>query len=247
MTLILSGYGLNCEVETAYVCQLVSGKSPTVAHMSELLADQICLKNYKFLILIGGFLDGDDLGAGRIGANRWKYGQSFSQRLQEQLMNFIESGCLVMGICNGFQVLVKMGILPLGGKQQVSLTANQSGKFQNSWVQLQVDTHSPCLFTKGLEVLQLPIRHGEGRLEIPAPVLSTIEQHKLAPLKYQGTNPNGSPLGIASLCNPKGNVFGLMPHPEAFHHQTNHPQWTRNKYTGQMGLSLFENAYQYLL
>ncbi len=244
-TLILSGYGLNCELETAHACQLASGKAPAIVHMSRLIEGRVALKNYGFVILVGGFLDGDDLGAGRIGANRWKCGQA--GRLKDELTAFIESGKLVMGICNGFQVLVKMGVLPSGGRQQVSLTANANGRFQNSWVHLQAKSDSPCLLTKGIEKLELPVRHGEGRLEIPNATLTDIEQNHLVPLKYHAVNPNGSPLGIASLCNVQGNVLGLMPHPEAFTHYTHHPKWTRNRYEGKTGLSLFENAYQYLL
>ena len=200
-------------------------------------------------MLIGGFLDGDDLGAGRIGANRWKYGTAGEngERLQDQLLLFIERGKLVIGICNGFQVLVKTGVLPIvTGEQQISLTANASGRFDNRWVTLAVDSKSPCLFTQGIETIELPIRHGEGRLEISPEVLLSIEKCHLAPMKYLGTNPNGSPLAMASLCNPQGNVLGLMPHPEAFTHRTHHPKWTRQQEVGVTGLQIFRTAYQHL-
>lgn len=268
-TLILSGYGLNCEKETAYCCRLAGRGEVDVVHTSQLMRGIIRLQDYQFLILIGGFLDGDDLGAGRVGANRFKYGLSGKSRLplQEQLLTFVEKGHLVLGICNGFQVIVKLGLLPetlsrQGSRivchQQVSLTSNTRHRFENRWVHLKVNSASPCVYTKGIQRLYLPVRHGEGRIEGNREgVLQQLLLRNQVPLQYvtpEGEtterypdNPNGSPWGIASLCNAKGNVMGLMPHPEAYHHYTNHPHWTRlshQKEEGE-GLQLFKNAYQY--
>ena len=264
-TLILSGFGLNCEKETAYCCRLAGGKVVDVIHTSQLIRRAIQLKEYHFLIFIGGFLDGDDLGGGRVGANRFKYGiPGASQlQLQEQLATFVEEDKLVLGICNGFQVLVKLGLLPAFqhpvGIQEVSITSNANNQFENRWVHLRANPASSCVFTQDIPHLYLPVRHGEGRLEgNREEVLTPLLTQHLVPLQYASAdgraterypdNPNGSPFGIASLCNRRGNVMGLMPHPEAFHHYTNHPHWTRLAYQGEdgQGLSLFKNAYQYL-
>ncbi|MBF0289198.1 MAG: phosphoribosylformylglycinamidine synthase subunit PurQ [SAR324 cluster bacterium] len=264
-TLILSGYGLNCEKETAYCCQLVSGQAADTIHTSQLIRGEISLKDYHFLIFIGGFLDGDDLGAGRVGANRFKYGTLGSShlQLQEQLAAFVESGKPVLGICNGFQVLVKLGVLPASqktiGLQEISLTNNKNSQFENRWVHLSANPASNCVFTQNMTSIYLPVRHGEGRIEGDRDtVLQSLRENNQIPLQYctpEGEitekypdNPNGSPWGIASLCNQQGNVMGLMPHPEAFHHYTNHPHWTRLPYQKEEGdgLLLFKNAYQYL-
>lgn len=264
-TLILSGYGLNCERETAYSCKKSGAEDVDVIHTSHLLRGEIRLQDYHFLIFIGGFLDGDDLGAGRVGANRFKHSVIGSQeaRLQDQLAEFIERGKLVLGICNGFQVMVKLGLLPAlvqtVGNQEVSLTSNTLGRFEDRWVHLKADIQSNCVFTKGIEVIYLPVRHGEGRIEGDTEkVLKPLLDNHQVPLQYaapDGTpteeypdNPNGSPWGIASLSNAKGNVMGMMPHPEAFNHYTNHPQWTRLPFQREEGdgLLLFKNAYQYL-
>ncbi|MFI5400028.1 MAG: phosphoribosylformylglycinamidine synthase subunit PurQ [SAR324 cluster bacterium] len=283
-TLILSGFGTNCERETRYACERAGasmGAGPVhVRHISEIYAGGIALDEYGFLVLIGGFMDGDDLGAGRACANRFRYrrlpagmgGGTFLERLQD----FIGSGRLLLGICNGFQVLAKLGILPgneVPGSayrpvrdaaiQTVSLTNNARGRFEDRWIHLRADPASPCVFTKGLEHLQLPVRHGEGRIagQDGARLAELVEGHR-TPLRYSladGTpteeypaNPNGSPYGIASLCNDTGTVLGLMPHPEAFNHYTNHPQWTRRpappdlRHEDGDGLALFRNAYAYL-
>ncbi len=262
-TLILSGYGLNCERETAHSCRLAGGSTVDVVHLSELTGGNVQLQDYQFLICIGGFLDGDDLGAGRVGANRFKHSvlSSGQHRLQDQLREFVEQGKLVLGICNGFQVLVKLGLLPALqstlGHQEVSLSNNANGQFEDRWVHLKGDTQSACAFTQGLERIYLPVRHGEGRVEADRDLLQQLLNRHQVPLQYadehnQATetyplNPNGSPWGIASLCNPQGNVMGLMPHPEAFHHYTNHPHWTRLPYQQEEGegLLLFKNAYQF--
>ena len=281
-TLILSGFGTNCERETRFACERAGAPmgagAVDVRHISEIYEGGIPLDDYRFLIMIGGFMDGDDLGAGRACANRFRYrslpatmgGGTFLERLQA----FIEGGRLVLGICNGFQVLVKLGLLPgdagapaveSDGEtgQSVSLTSNARGRFEDRWIHLRVDPASPCIYTKGLDHLELPVRHGEGRVvgRDGGHLARFVESH-LTPLRYSlsdGTpteeypaNPNGSPFGIASLCNKTGTVMGLMPHPEGFNHYTNHPQWTRRPYAPEpheedgAGLAIFRNAYAYL-
>ncbi|HUJ76814.1 MAG TPA: phosphoribosylformylglycinamidine synthase subunit PurQ [bacterium] len=285
-TLILSGFGTNCERETRYACEQAGADygagAVEVRHIGEIYTSGLDLERYGFLILIGGFLDGDDLGAGRACANRFRYrllpdhmgGGTFLQALQR----FIAAGRLVLGVCNGFQVLVKLGLLPalreldngaaatgssspsqLALAQQVTLTTNARGRFEDRWVHLRGDSASPCVFTRGINFLELPVRHGEGRLLAAEPQhLAMLVERHLAPLRYclpEGSptedypaNPNGSPLGIAALCNPTGTVMGLMPHPEAFNHYTNHPRWMRQRARQQQGdgLRLFRNAYAYL-
>jgi phosphoribosylformylglycinamidine synthase subunit PurQ / glutaminase len=270
-TLILSGFGTNCERETAYACErggAVAG-SVHVRHISEIYTGALRLEDYGFLVLIGGFLDGDDLGGARACANRFRYrrlpaGGTFLERLQ----GFVADGRPVLGICNGFQLLVKLGLLPgpgadgaINGQGGVTLTTNAQGRFEDRWVHLRAEPASPCVFTRGIERLDLPVRHGEGRvLGVDDAVLAGLVERKLAPLRYalaDGTpteaypeNPNGSPHGIASLCSPSGTVLGLMPHPEAFNHFTNHPQWTRRPHDPSSddgeGLQVFRNAYAYL-
>ena len=307
-TLILSGLGANCEKETAHSCRKAGAPrdSVNVIHINELYFGDLELGDYHFLILIGGFLDGDDLGGARACANRFRYrplpsGGTFLERLED----FVSQGRLVLGICNGFQLLSRLGLLfrdyaseqpaagqpaagqPAAGQPaaglhrsgqpeegqhgsgndggRVTLTTNANGRFEDRWVRLRGDGASPCVFTRGIERIELPVRHGEGRMVGEHPgVLSRLVESKLVPLRYclpDGTpteeypgNPNGSPFGIASLCNPQGTVMGLMPHPEAFNHYTNHPRWTRRPPGGQDGetgedgdgLLLFRNAYAHL-
>jgi phosphoribosylformylglycinamidine synthase len=197
----------------------------------------------------------------------------------ERLRAFVDDGRPALGICNGFQLLVKLGLLPgeqpgdeddsgaTNGSadhtaQPVTVTTNARGRFEDRWVHLRADAASPCVFTRGVERLELPVRHGEGRVLGASPaVLERLVEHKLAPLRYalpDGTptedypaNPNGSAHGVAALCNARGTVMGLMPHPEAFNHFTNHPRWTRRPPppAGQEdgdGIQLFRNAYAYL-
>ena len=267
-TLILSGFGTNCERETALACRLAGGAEVEVRHITEIYrADpqgRLTLDAYHFLVLAGGFLDGDDLGSARACANRFRYlsvpgGGTFL----DQLVGFIRSGRLVLGICNGFQLLVKLGLLPGlaegQGRQQATLAPNANGRFEDRWVRLAPDSASSCVFTRGIEGIELPVRHGEGRLigEDDGLVAGLMERG-LVPLRYaleDGTpteayphNPNGSPHGAASLCNATGTVMGLMPHPEAYHRRTNHPRWTRMDNTGDDGdgLRIFRNAYEHL-
>jgi len=263
-TLILSGFGTNCERETAYACNRAGAPqgSVHVRHISEIYCAGLELEDYGFLVLIGGFLDGDDLGGARACANRFRYrslpqGGTFLERLRA----FVDGGRPVLGICNGFQLLVKLGLLPGegNGHPQVTVTTNARGRFEDRWVHLRVDPASPCVFTRGMEGIDLPVRHGEGRvLGESAAVLEALVERNLVPLRYalpDGTptdaypaNPNGSPHGIAALCSPSGTVMGLMPHPEGFNHFTNHPQWARRPHESDEGegLRIFRNAYTYL-
>jgi len=262
--LVITGNGTNCEREMAHACRL-AGAEATVAHIAELFAGRVRLADYHFLNCPGGFLDGDDLGSAKAGAVRLTYRRvqgDGERRFLEHLLEFIAAGKLILGVCNGFQLLVKLGLLPglegAYGHQVSSLTHNDSGRFEDRWVHLAVDPASPCVFTRGLGTLYLPVRHGEGKF-VPGEhaVLTAIEGGHLAALRYaeadgQPTqrypeNPNGSIGAIAGVCDPSGRIFGLMPHPEAFTHRTNHPRWTREELpeAGQ-GLGLFHNAVEFI-
>ncbi len=265
-TLILSGFGTNCEKETLYACRRAGAGVVEVRHINSIYTGDLRLEAYHFLILIGGFTDGDDLGSARACANRFRFRSLPSGgTFLDELHAFVDAGKLVLGVCNGFQLLIKLGLLPgkedgeWNGRQQVTIGPNANGRFENRWVHLRADPASPCIFTEGLPSLELPVRHGEGRVlgENDAALERLVERH-LVPFRYSlpdGTpaesypgNPNGSGLGIAAMCNPRGTVMGLMPHPEAFNHFTNHPRWTRLPYRGEdgEGLAIFRNAYRFL-
>jgi phosphoribosylformylglycinamidine synthase I len=254
--LILTGFGLNCEAESARAFELAGAFAEQV-HLNDLLDGRRALDEFQILFIIGGFSFGDHIASGRVLANRLK------RRLAEPIQQFIARGKLVIGICNGFQVLAKLGVLPgLGGdyrRQTVTLTWNDTGVFRDAWVHLRVEPESPCIFTRGLERLQLPVRHGEGKfLALNDALLDRLEAEGLVACRYadpdtgQPTdeyphNPNGSARAIAGICDPTGRIFGMMPHPEAFLFPWNHPHWTRQVIAGDpppegQGLALFRNA-----
>ncbi len=258
--LIVTGYGVNCEAESARAWEL-AGAAPVKLHLNDLLAAPRQLENFQALMFIGGFSFGDHMGSGHVLALRWRH------CLREQLRRFLDGQRLVLGVCNGFQVMVKLGLLP--GLQpgafvpQVALTHNQCGAFQNFWVTLRFDHQSPCVFTRGLDKLDLPIRHGEGRFFTPdRRLLTELEHRGCIPCLYAQPrtgrptmqfphNPNGSQRAIAGLCSPDGRIFGLMPHPEAYLFPENHPQWPRQKLAGILpqhgaGLAIFKNAVEFL-
>ncbi len=260
--IVIAGNGTNCEREVAHACKL-AGAEADIVHIAELLAGRVDLADYQFLNLAGGFLDGDDLGSAKAGANRLLNAPvvGSSSSLAEQIKQFIADGKLVMGVCNGFQLLVKMGLLPaIDGnyKQNCTLTNNQQGRFENRWSWLKVDPESPCVYTCGLHGLYLPVRHGEGRFVADSPeTLQQLEDLHLSVLKYADCdlhptmefpdNPNGSQAAIAGICDPTGRLFGLMPHPEAFTHCTHHPRWTRETLAEDgAGLLLYKNAIRFI-
>jgi phosphoribosylformylglycinamidine synthase len=262
--MVLWGNGINCEVETAHACRLGGADEAEIVHFSQLLYGDRRLDDYHMLCLPGGFLDGDDLGAAKAAANRFRYGRvrTTGEPLREQLDRFVSAGKLILGICNGFQLMVKLGLLPaLDGhydQQTVTLTFNDSGRFEDRWVDLGVDGESPCVFTRGCERLYFPVRHGEGKLYSgeESVLLRLQAEHQVViryldpasgrPTSEYPWNPNGSLMAIAGLCDPTGRLFGLMPHPEAFHHRTNHPRWTREELPEEgQGVRLFRNAVEF--
>ncbi|MDD2318734.1 MAG: phosphoribosylformylglycinamidine synthase subunit PurQ [Geobacteraceae bacterium] len=264
--IVLTGNGTNCEMEAAHACRVAGFDEVRIAHISELLYGEVRLDDFHFLNLTGGFLDGDDLGSAKAQANRLKYARTSGngEHLVDQILRFINDGKLILGVCNGFQLMVKMGLLPaLGGSyldQSATLTFNDCGRFQDRWVYLKCNPDSPSVFTKGINGgIYLPIRHGEGKFLVDSDaVLAKIESLNLSVLKYSDAdyaapimdfplNPNGSTNAIAGLCDESGRLMGLMPHPEAFLHRTNHPRWTRESLPEEGdGLILFRNAAEYV-
>ncbi len=252
--LILRAAGTNREGEAAWACELAAG-APDVVHVGQLMDGSVQIADYRMLVLPGGFSFGDDLGAGKLWAMLLRH------RMGDQLKEFIDAGRPVLGICNGFQVLVKSGLLPgLGGaedapNQSVTLTRNSSGSFECRWVHLRPEQDSPCIFTRGLEeLIYCPVAHGEGRLVARDEAhLNELEGRGLVALRYvnrQGAragypaNPNGSQSDVAGLCNAAGNVLGLMPHPEDHLVAEQHPRSARSE-GGQLGLALIKKGVSY--
>ncbi|NVN91885.1 MAG: phosphoribosylformylglycinamidine synthase subunit PurQ [Desulfuromonadales bacterium] len=264
--IVITGNGTNCEMEAAHACRLGGFDEVVIAHIAEILSGEISLDDFHFLNLTGGFLDGDDLGSAKAQANRLRHAAvaGSNEKLVEQFIRFITDGKLILGVCNGFQLMVKMGILPgLDHNyltQSVTLTHNDCGRFQNRWTYLKVDPKSPCVFTRGIvRGIYLPMRHGEGKFICDSEeTLKRIESQNLAVFKYSGPdfatptmefplNPNGSQNGIAGICDSSGRLMGLMPHPEAFVHYTQHPRWTREELPEEgQGLALYKNAAEYV-
>ncbi len=261
--IVIAGNGTNCEREVATACQL-AGATCDIVHIAELLTGRVRLDDYHFLNLAGGFLDGDDLGSAKAGANRLKHAavRNSDVSLADQLQRFIADGKLVMGVCNGFQLMTKMGLLPaLDGDyamQRATLTHNDSGRFEDRWTYLKVCSPSPCIYTRDMETIYLPVRHGEGKFFTDASTLQAMQAKGLVALSYADSdgnvtmeypfNPNGSVAAIAGICDETGRLFGLMPHPEAYTHRTQHPRWTRERDLPEegMGLWLYQNAVNYI-
>lgn len=260
--LVITGFGTNCEMEMAHACRR-AGALADIAHISEVLGGTFAIGDYHFLNLPGGFLDGDDLGSAQVESVRLKHARvrATGRTLFEEIESFISRGMIILGVCNGFQALVKSGLLPGNplGKRRVSLTFNDSAKFEDRWVCLKVNAESPCIFTRRMESLLVPVRHGEGKFVTDSDeTLSEITRENLIALQYADeslmpsmdypVNPNGSVSAIAGICDRTGRIFGLMPHPEAYIHPTNHPSWTRRKSLPDKGegMAIFENAVGFL-
>ncbi len=243
--LILHANGTNRDHDAALAVTLAGG-APEIVHVNRLLAGECVMRDYHMLILPGGFSYGDDLGAGVL----WSL--ELRLRLGDQLRNFVESGRPVLGICNGFQTLVKAGVLPDlrlddPSMRPATLTYNARGRFECRWVWLEANPASPSIFTRGLHApIYCPVAHGEGNFQPrDDTALRAIESANLVPLRYAGEgypfNPNGSAANIAALCNPAGNVLGLMPHPENHIFPWQHPRRHRGERGGD-GLRLFVNG-----
>ena len=248
--LVLRAAGTNCDAETACAFE-AAGAAADRVHVNRLAEGSVSLSDYQVLVLPGGFTYGDDISAGKILANEMRY------RVADQMREFVEGDRLVIGICNGFQVLVKMGLLPGWSKDggRVTLTANDSNRFEDRWVYLKItSTKSP--FLRAEDVIYLPVAHGEGKFVTDtAETLRELEQSGQITVKYVDKNgnsaaypcnPNGSVADIAGICSPSGRVFGLMPHPERNVEPYHHPRWTRDEKGGRAdGMRFFINAVDY--
>lgn len=261
-SIVLFGNGINCEKET-YYAHKISGFSPQLVFINDLLERPQLIHRAHFITLPGGFLDGDDLGAAKAQAVKWKYKSLGKEKrtFVDELLKFIQDGKLILGICNGFQLLVKIGLLPaIKGdyKNQVAtLTYNDNGRFEDRWVYLKVNESSRCVFTKGMDLIYLPVRHGEGKfVSRDSETLETMMKDGHVVLQYakrDGSvtyeypfNPNGSQGAVAGICDPTGRIFGLMPHPEAYISRLQHPRWLRGEWDDPPhGLRIFLNAYDY--
>jgi len=255
--LILHAPGTNRDREAAMACQMAGG-APEIVHMNQLAAREATLGQFQMLVIPGGFSYGDDLGAGRLWAN------DLYHRFREDLDQAVAQGMPIIGICNGFQTLVKAGYLPgPAPTQRVTLTFNRRGHFECRWVRLRAVPESTCLWTAGLEAdILCPVAHGEGRLAVPDKATrQALWQDGRVAIRYvralnaqnpsaqaevaaeagYPANPNGSVDDIAGICNQTGNVFGLMPHPEDHVLAQQHPRWHRGE-RGGLGIGLFANG-----
>ncbi|MCX7911451.1 MAG: phosphoribosylformylglycinamidine synthase I [Dehalococcoidales bacterium] len=243
--LMLRAPGTNRDGDTQIAFE-TAGAVVDSALVSELFRGEKKLLDYHIAVIPGGFTYGDDISAGKIMANEIRL------RLGEDVQKFVDDGRLILGICNGFQVLVKTGILPGirgAGQQPVTLTNNDSGRFECRWVYLRVNPKSPCVFTRGIDMMYVPVAHGEGKLVAAPGVLEKLNVVVQYTDEKGNTgagypcNPNGSVNDIAGICDDSGRIFGLMPHPEDFIRATQHPRWTRERRrrTGD-GLAVFVNA-----
>lgn len=231
--LVVQAPGTNRDGDVALALEL-AGADPRIALLSDVLADPSALDDARMLVLPGGFSHADSLGAGRM------FGLELALGLGDLLRGFVDSGRPVIGICNGFQTLVRTGLLP-GGGRTAALGHNAGGGFQCRWVTL-APASERCVWTRGLtEDVDCPIAHGEGRFTCDEDTLAGLMRDDLVALRYVGQNPNGSVDDIAGICDPTGLVLGLMPHPENHVIARQHPRHRRGA-VGGLGLALFENG-----
>jgi len=250
--IVLAGYGLNCEEETALAFEIVGGEADIV-HVNDLLKKPKMLARYQILAIPGGFSYGDDLGSGRAYANK------LNNHLKKPLQEFIKKDKLVIGICNGFQILTNLGLLP------GVLTFNDNNRYTDRWVDLKIKSDSPWL--NGIKSLSVPIAHGEGKFVAADDSLKNLKKQKqIAGVYYKGDicnyqslapNPNGSAMDIAAITSENGKILGIMPHPERGMLFTQNPMWPLMKEKnlrsnkklpkyGQ-GLQIFKNAVNYFI
>jgi phosphoribosylformylglycinamidine synthase len=250
--LILRTAGTNCDWETQFAFEKAGARAERV-HINRVVEEEKRLEDYQILAVPGGFSYGDDLGAGKVLANE------LLSRAKEHFASFAERDHLIIGICNGFQILVKMNLLPgfdgIEGEQAATLTTNDSGRFEDRWVYLRPDSDKSPFIGKG-EVFYLPVAHGEGKFVTrDEAALKKIRDNEQIVFRYvtkEGKkpaypdNPNGSYDDIAGICDTTGRILGMMPHPERHITKEQHPRWTRGEAPAVPdGLKIIENAVKY--
>jgi len=252
--IVLRTAGTNCDYETAFAFERVGAKVELI-HINQIIRKEKSILNYDILAIPGGFTYGDDISAGKIFANELKY------CLKEEIEKFIKRRRPIIGICNGFQVLVKSGLLPGDGfRQKVTLTYNDSGRFEDRWVYLKnqksKSKKQKCIWTENLpEIIELPVAHGEGKFVASRETIEELKRNGQIVFQYvdeKGNlagypyNPNGSLENIAGICDREGLILGLMPHPERHIEYLQHPRWVRERRFGEgEGLQIFRNGVIY--
>ncbi len=260
--LVITGYGINCEEETAK-CFNWSGGESKIVHINDLINGSKKLEEYQILAFPGGFSYGDDTGSGNAFANKIR------NNIQDDLLNFAKEDKLIIGLCNGFQILANLGLVPATndkyGERQAALMHNSTARHECRWVYLK-NTSKKCIWTKDIDIMHVPISHGEGNFYTPDETLKKLQENDQIVFQYVKEdsspankefphNPNGSMEDIAAICDPSGRTFGMMPHPERFNSFTNEDGWELKKEIlirkgkdlpkkGQ-GLKIFENAINY--
>ncbi|MFA6992137.1 MAG: phosphoribosylformylglycinamidine synthase I [Candidatus Gracilibacteria bacterium] len=260
--LVITGYGINCEEETAKAFVMAGGESK-IMHINDIITAPRVLDEYQIMAFPGGFSYGDDTGSGNAMANK------ITNNMKDHLLDFVKKDKLVAGICNGFQILVNLGLLPATDKnygiRQAALMPNKSARYQCRWVYLKKE-HDNCVWTKGIDFIHLPVAHGEGNFYVEEDVLKKMKANKqiiFKSVKEDGSpsngefpfSPNGALEDIAGICDPTGKILGMMPHPERFNAFTNEDGWEIKKEKllregkplpkeGE-GIKIFRNAIKY--
>ncbi len=261
--IVLTGYGINSDDETAFAFSR-AGADTDIVHINDLIENRALLDRYQIFTFPGGFAYGDDTGSGKALANRIK------NNLMDEVRRFTSRDTLILGICNGFQVMINIGIIPaldgFTGEAEAALEHNNTFRYQCRWVDLAVEAASPSVFTRGIQRLHIPVSHGEGNFFAGADMLQRIEKSGLVTMRYikpEGVlaegefpyNPNGSMNDIASICDKTGRIMGMMPHPERGMFFTQRDDWTnireqlvregRDMPEETDGFVIFKNAVEY--
>ncbi|PID70656.1 phosphoribosylformylglycinamidine synthase I [bacterium DOLZORAL124_38_8] len=251
--LVMGGCGINCETETMFAFDRAGAESQYV-HVNDLVNGDVNLDEFQIWAFPGGFSFGDHTGSGKALANKLK------NNLAEKIQAFVQRDTLAIGICNGFQVMTQLGLVPaLGGKYgepQAGLMRNESTQYQCEWVDIKT-VSKKCVWSQGIEKMPIPIAHGEGNFYINDEGLAELKANDQIVFSYDGYNPNGSVADIAGICDPSGRILGMMPHPERFLFAANHPQWTKHAETARrngeefnpmgLGQKIFDNGVAYFL
>jgi phosphoribosylformylglycinamidine synthase len=260
---VLTGYGINCDDETRFAFEY-AGADARIIHINDIIENRKLLDDFQIFAFPGGFSYGDDTGSGKALANR------IINNLYDEFNRFLERDTLMLGICNGFQVMVNLGIVPALekkiGKPEAALMRNTSSRYISRWVDLKIEKGTPCVFVQGIERLHVPVAHGEGNFYAPHETIKTLTEKKLIVLRYAKPegglaggeypyNPNGSVADIAAICDPSGRRMGMMPHPERNIFFIHREDWTlvREKHMREgkeppeegEGLAIFNNAVRY--